>query len=225
MFGKKKGVEMMLADIEAEVHYTRSMIGKDMLDETVMAAMKSVPRHRFVPDGQKAFTYANGPLSIGHGQTISQPYIVALMTDLLNINQNSIVLEIGTGSGYQCAVLASIAKQVYSVEIIPELSEKAASLLHELGYTNVQTCVNDGHEGWPEHAPFDGIIVTAAATAIPQPLIDQLKPGARLVIPVGVSFGGQELIVVEKSMDHKITVRDVLGVSFVPLVRVEQYAR
>jgi len=213
----------MLREIENEVTYTQRYIGKDKLDPRVMRAMRSVPRHEFVPDAQQVLAYMNGPLSIGHGQTISQPYIVALMTDLLEVDENKIVLEIGTGSGYQSAVLASIAKQVYSMEVIPELLETAQQRFEKLGYKNIETKLGDGHQGWPEHAPYDGIIVSAAASEIPDALVDQLKPDANLVIPVGMHYGPQELMVVHKDKQGEIINHDILAVAFVPLVKTGSF--
>jgi protein-L-isoaspartate(D-aspartate) O-methyltransferase len=215
----KTGTQKMLRDIEEEIRYTRTMIGRDAFDPRVMAAMAEVPRHEFVPGHEQLYAYANGPLPIGHGQTISQPYIVALMTDLLECGPNDKVLEIGTGSGYQAAVLARVVGQVYSVEIIPELAQEAADRLARLGYTNVETVLGDGYLGWPDQAPYDGILVTAAAPTIPPALIEQLREGARLVIPVGQPYGHQELLVVQKRTDGTVRTTDVLGVAFVPLTR------
>jgi protein-L-isoaspartate(D-aspartate) O-methyltransferase len=212
-----KELQRMLKDIEMEVHLTRHLIGKNSLDENVMEAMKQVPRHEFLPADLRYCAYDNGPAPIGSGQTISQPYIVALMSDLLNTKPSDIILEIGTGSGYQAAILSQLVKQVYSVEIIEDLATIARQRLNELGYNNVEVRNGDGYYGWPEHAPYDGIIVTAAAPHIPQPLIDQLRPGARLVIPVGLPYSYQELMVVEKKANDEIEVRKVLGVGFVPL--------
>jgi protein-L-isoaspartate(D-aspartate) O-methyltransferase len=211
------GLQRMLDDIETEVKLTRHLIGKDALSDRVMDAIKQVPRHKFLPADFRFLAYANGPAPIGSGQTISQPYIVALMTDLLNPKPTDTILEIGTGSGYQTAILSKLVKHVYSLEIIEELSVKARRQLKKMGYTNVTVRTGDGHLGWPEHAPFDGIIVTAAAAYIPEALIDQLGAGARLVIPAGVAYSYQELIVVEKDANGKIESRNVLGVSFVPL--------
>ncbi len=207
----------MMQDIEREVELTRRWIGKEAFDPRVMAAMQQVPRHEFVPAELLPFAYDNGPLSIGHGQTISQPYIVALMTDLLNPQPEDVVLEIGTGSGYQAAILAQVVAQVYSIEIVAALAEEASARLKRLGYDNVVSRQGDGYYGWPEHAPFDGIIVTAAAPNIPQPLLEQLKVGARLVIPVGLPYMHQELLVAEKTADGNVEVRKVLDVAFVPL--------
>lgn len=212
-----KPVKRMMQDIERETEYTASLIGKRALDPRVMEAMKQVPRHEFVPAEAQAYAYANGPLPIGHGQTISQPYIVALMTDLLNPEPDHVVLEVGTGSGYQAAILSLLVKQVYSTEIVEPLAMAARERLQRLGYGNVEIRVADGYHGWVEHAPFDGIVVTAAAPAIPEPLVEQLKPGGRLVIPVGLPYFQQELMVVEKSEDNEIHTQDILGVAFVPL--------
>lgn len=210
-------VQRMLQDIAMEVRLTRRETGIDAFDERVMVAMKKVPRHEFVPLELQYRAYDNGPLPIGMGQTISQPYIVALMTDLLNSKASDHILEIGTGSGYQTAILSCLVKQVHSVEIVSTLTDRARNLLDKLGYANIELRTGDGYNGWPEHSPYDGIIVTAAAPEIPQPLIRQLKPGARLVIPVGLPYSYQELIVVEKQEDGKIKRKTVLGVSFVPL--------
>lgn len=219
----KKRQEIMVNEIENEVVFTERYIGKSKLDDRVMQAMRSVPRHEFVPEGQRELAYMNGPLAIGHGQTISQPYIVALMTDLLDVNEDSVVLEVGTGSGYQAAVLSSIVKKVYTLEVIPELLESAEEKFKRLGYDNIEGRLADGHEGWIEHAPYDGIIVTAAAREIPEALIEQLKPNANLVIPVSQSFGPQELILVRKQEDGEIVTQDILAVAFVPLVKTSVY--
>jgi protein-L-isoaspartate(D-aspartate) O-methyltransferase len=182
-----------------------------------MNAMKKVPRHEFLPPDLRYCAYDNGPAPIGSGQTISQPYIVALMSDLLDTKPSDIILEIGSGSGYQAAVLSQLVQQVYSVEIIEDLATTARKRLNKLGYNNVEIRNDDGYFGWSEHAPYDGIIVTAAAPHIPQPLIDQLRTGARLVIPVGFPYSYQELMVVEKRANGEIETQMVLGVSFVPL--------
>ena len=212
-----KPVKRMMQDIEREAEYTASLIGKRALGPRVMKAMKQVPRHEFVPAEVQAYAYANDPLPIGHGQTISQPFIVALMTDLLNPEPEHVVLEVGTGSGYQAAILSLLVKQVYSTEIVEPLATAARERLQYLGYSNVEIRVADGYHGWPEHAPFDGIVVTAAAPAIPEPLVEQLKPGGRLVIPVGLPYFHQELMLVEKSEDNEVHTQDILGVAFVPL--------
>lgn len=213
------GLGHLLRDIESETRSTRSLTGKDALDDKVMEAMARVPREEFVPPHMQSMAFRNGPLSIGHGQTISQPFVVALMTDLLQLPEAAVVLEVGTGSGYQSAVLAGLARTVFSMEVIPELAEQARERLKRLGYRNIQVRVADGYDGWAEHAPFDGIMVTAAAPQIPQPLMDQLKPGARLVIPVGLPSMSQQLMVVEKDAAGETSTRDILGVAFVPLTR------
>ena len=210
-------LQRMIKDIEMEVNLTRHLTGKDALDDRVMAAIKQVPRPEFLPADFRFLAYDNGPAPIGSGQTISQPYIVALMSDLLHTKPSDTLLEIGTGSGYQAAVLSKLVKQVYTLEIIAELSTKARRRLKKLGYNNVTVRTGDGHLGWPEHAPFDGIMVTAAAADIPPLLIDQLRSGARLVIPVGLPYDYQELMVIEKKANGKIESRKILGVSFVPL--------
>jgi len=209
-------LRQMLAVIEQEARYTRGYTGYSRFSDEVMAAMAAVPRHRFVPEEMQPFAYDNGPLPIGQGQTISQPYIVALMTQLLQVDKGSCVLEIGTGSGYQCAVLAQLVREVYSIEIVEPLGLAARTLFDTLGYRNITTRIGDGHEGWPEHAPYDGIIVTAAAREIPLALLEQLKPGARLVIPVGGGFG-QELLCITREESGEFLERKVLPVAFVPL--------
>lgn len=183
----------------------------------VAAAMEKVERHRFVPALLAPFAYRNHPLPIGHGQTISQPLIVARMTDLLKLEEDDKVLEIGTGSGYQAAVLAEIAKSVYSIEIIEPLGKQAAERLSSLGYENVKTRIGDGYYGWAEAAPFDAIIVTAAASHVPPPLLKQLKPGGRMVVPLGAPFMTQYLMLVEKQQDGSVTTRQIVPVRFVPL--------
>ena len=214
----KKHTQRMISDIESEVQYTRSMIGTDELNPAVMEAMARVPRAEFVPPELQYAAFDNGPLPIGYGQTISQPYIVALMTDMLQLEPGHRVLEIGTGSGYQTAILSLLCERVYTMEVVEELSEAAAERLKRLGYNNIETCAGSGYDGWAEHAPYDGIIVTAAATHIPPALIDQLKPGGRLVIPVGPPYSHQELMLVEKGPQGESHVKSVLGVAFVPLV-------
>jgi protein-L-isoaspartate(D-aspartate) O-methyltransferase len=208
----------MVEHIATITRETRFETGRAALSERVMAAMSKVPRHEFVPAWERPSAYADRPLPIGHGQTISQPFIVALMTDILDAKPGDTVLEIGTGCGYQAAVLAELAKTVYTIEIVEPLGREAAERLKQLGYNNVTAKVGDGYQGWPEHAPFDAIIVTAAPRDVPQPLIDQLKPGGRLVVPVGGQIGGQTLLVLEKQRDGTINRREVLAVRFVPLV-------
>jgi len=213
---EQAGMGRMLEDIRREILYTADETGLTRFHKTVMDAMASVPRLQFVPQGLETAAFDNGPLPIGHGQTISQPYIVALMSELLHVGKESVVLEVGTGSGYQAAVLSQLVKQVYSLELVPELAGEALERLHRLGYHNVEVRQGDGYHGWAEHAPYDGIIVTAAAPHIPRALIDQLRDGARLVIPVGEAYGSQRLLVVTKHAD-KLDERIVLPVAFVPL--------
>jgi len=191
--------------------------GKSGLDERVLQAMLEVERHRFVPQRLQSEAYANHPLPIGHGQTISQPYIVALMTDLVGPGPDDVVLEIGTGSGYQAAVLGKLVKQVYTIEIIEELAEEAQLRLERLGYGNVTARLGDGYFGWEEHAPFDAIVVTAAASHVPPPLVEQLKPGGRMVIPVGGRFTVQYLLLLEKTAAGEVLTRQITAVRFVPL--------
>ena len=207
----------MVAEIAAMARDTGAETGRPRFGDAVMAAMGKVPRHRFVPALQDIFAYDNRPLPIGEGQTISQPYIVALMTDLLDPKSADTVLEVGTGSGYQAAVLAELVAKVYTIEIVEPLARRARQVLGELGYRNVEVRVGDGYGGWPAAAPFDAIIVTAAPAAVPQPLIDQLKPGGRMVIPVGGPSDVQQLLLVEKQSDGRTTTRRTLPVRFVPL--------
>jgi protein-L-isoaspartate(D-aspartate) O-methyltransferase len=209
--------QALVREIESDAARTAFETGRPAFSKKVMDVMGRVPRHRFVLPGTGRAAYDNRPLGIGHGQTISQPYIVALMTDLLEPQPGHVVLEVGTGSGYQAAVLAELVKKVYSVEIVKPLAESAAKRLSDLGYRNITTRESDGYYGWKEHAPFDGIMVTAAASSIPPPLIEQLKPGGRLVIPVGGAFFTQYLMLVTKSADGAITTEQVLPVRFVPL--------
>ena len=211
--------ERMAAEISAMARETGFETGRPVFAERVMAAIRKVPRHRFVPPAMAGQAYDNRPLPIGDGQTISQPYIVALMTELLDPKPGHAVLEIGTGSGYQAAVLAEIVASVYTIEIVEALGRKAAATLAALGYRNVITRIGDGYHGWKEHAPFDGILVTAAPAQTPQPLVDQLKTGGRLVIPVGGRFDVQELVVIEKKADGSTTTRRTIPVRFVPLTR------
>ncbi|UCF83695.1 MAG: protein-L-isoaspartate(D-aspartate) O-methyltransferase [Desulfobacteraceae bacterium] len=207
----------MIKEIEGDVRATSKRIGKKQLNKSVMMAMSIVPRHEFVPKNLRHAAYVNRPLPIGYGQTISQPYIVALMTDLLDLESDDIVLEVGTGSGYQAAVLAELVKEVHTIEIIKELGQQAKVRLKDLGYQNIMVQVGDGYYGLEEHAPFDSIIVTAAANHIPPPLIKQLRPGAKMVIPVGGPFMTQQLMLVEKTKDGNIKTKQVLPVLFVPL--------
>jgi protein-L-isoaspartate(D-aspartate) O-methyltransferase len=186
-------------------------------DEEILNAMLSVPRHLFVPEKISDRAYDDSPLPIGYGQTISQPYIVAYMTEILEIDNESVVLEIGTGSGYQAAVLSELVKKVYTIEIIPELAESAAHRLLELDFTNVEVKEGDGYYGWSEHAPYDAIIVTAAAGHIPPPLVGQLKKNGRMIIPVGGVFMTQSLVLVTKDHHGRVTSRNMMPVLFVPL--------
>jgi len=211
--------ERMAEEISATARETGGETGRPKFADAVMAAMRKVPRHRFVPPSEETFAYDNRPLPIGEGQTISQPYIVALMTDLLDLRPGDRVLEVGTGSGYQAAVLAELVAKVYTIEIVEPLGRNAAKILGELGYRNVEARIGDGYGGWPSAAPFDAIIVTAAPPEVPQPLIDQLKPGGRMVIPVGGAFMGQDLLLVQKESDGRATTRRTLPVRFVPLTR------
>lgn len=207
----------LMDEIRRDVQLTSRETGRARLDDRVMEAMARVPRHEFVPTEQRRYAYRNRPLPIGYGQTISQPYIVAIMTDLLQLERGDRVLEVGTGSGYQAAVLAELKTDVYTLEIIPELGREVADRFERLGYKGITTRIGDGYFGWEDHAPFDGIIVTAAAAHIPPPLVRQLKPGGRMVIPVGGPFRVQQLTMVEKSLAGEVTTRQLLPVAFVPL--------
>ena len=192
--------------------------GRGVRDERVLAAMRRVPRHEFVPADQQHAAYGDHALPIGLGQTISQPYIVGFMTEALMLTDSDVVLEIGTGSGYQAAILGELAREVYSIELLPALAERATKTLARLGYPNVHVRAGDGYQGWPEHAPFSRIIVTAAPEEIPQALVDQLAVGGRMILPVGPTGGDQELRIVTKSADGITTVRS-LPVRFVPMVK------
>jgi protein-L-isoaspartate(D-aspartate) O-methyltransferase len=203
--------------IKANVVMTSDFLKQEALDERVFDAIGKVPRHEFVPEDQRFYAYENRPLPIGYGQTISQPYIVAIMTDLLKLKKTDRVLEVGTGSGYQAAILAELVDSVYTLEIIEELGKQAVENLKKSGYDAVHCRIGDGYYGWGTAAPFDGIVVTAVASHIPPPLIKQLKPGGRMIIPVGAQFMTQYLILVTKGVDEKITTRQILPVSFVPL--------
>jgi protein-L-isoaspartate(D-aspartate) O-methyltransferase len=209
-----------LADeIVAQMRQARSETGREALSPCVEQAMRTVPRHRFVPPGLAADAYANRPLPIGLGQTISQPFIVALMTELAEPAPDARVLEVGTGSGYQAAVLSRCVAKVYSIEIVRPLGEQAAKLLASLDYRNVEVRIGDGYKGWPEAAPFDAIVVTAAPDHVPQPLLDQLAPRGRMVIPVGSRHGVQDLVVITKDADGRAVTRRTMAVRFVPLTR------
>jgi protein-L-isoaspartate(D-aspartate) O-methyltransferase len=208
----------MVAEVEAMYAETRSETGLPAMSPAVRKALGKVERHRLVPPGEASRAYRNHPLPIGAGQTISQPYIVALSTDLLNPKSGDVVLEVGTGSGYQAAVLAEVVSRVYSIEIIESLGRAAAKRLAELGYGNIEVRIGDGYAGWPEKAPFDGIVVTAAAPRVPQALVEQLKPGGRMVIPLGGAADIQYLKLLTKRADGGVEEKRVLPVRFVPLV-------
>lgn len=207
----------LVSIIRDEVTTTRGFLDQESLDDRVVNAMLKVPRHEFVRSNDRAYAYINRPLSIGYGQTISQPFIVAVMTDLLKLQKTDRVLEVGTGSGYQAAMLAELADSVYTIEIIEPLAKWGTDNLKRAGYGAVHTRTGDGYYGWEDAAPFDAIVVTAVASHIPPPLIKQLKPGGRMVIPVGAQFMTQYLVLVTKDADGKVTTRQTLPVSFVPL--------
>ena len=207
----------MVQEIAMHVRMTSDQIGRKMLADRVIAAMEKVPRHEFVPIELRSFAYVNSPLPIGYGKTISQPYMNALMADLLEAGPDDVVLEIGTGFGYHAAILAELVAKVYTVEIIEELVEEARRRLEQLGYTNVGMKTGDGSLGWPEHAPFDRILVAAAPDLVPAALIQQLKPGGRMVIPAGIEEA-QQLMIVDKAADSRIDIREVLPVRFSPLI-------
>ena len=209
----------MVRQIEAEMLAMGNMLGKSELEASVVDAMAKVPRHEFVPNDMQDYAYLNRPLSIGYGQTISQPFVVAAMTDMLGLKSDARVLEVGTGCGYQTAVLAELVGEVFSVERVADLAETADKRLAELGYHNVRVSCADGWDGWPEHAPYDAIIVTAAAVEVPDALVDQIRPGGCLVIPIGAPEVTQFLTLVKKSADGTVTKLEGLPVAFVPLVR------
>jgi protein-L-isoaspartate(D-aspartate) O-methyltransferase len=209
-----------MREVEADVRRTSTYLGTDRLDTAVMRALRVVPRERFVPETLSRQAYGNHPLPIGKGQTISQPYIVAVMSQLIAIKPGDRVYELGTGSGYQAAVLAEMGAEVYTVEIVPELAQRAAGVLADLGYTKVRVRQGDGYLGWPEAAPFDAVIVTAAGPEIPQPLVDQLRVGGRLAMPLGSATENQTLIAATKRADGGLDQRDVLPVRFVPITGV-----
>lgn len=210
--------QSMIKEIETMARDTAAYTGRHSFDKRVIDALGRVPRHELVPDDVRSLAYANRALPIGHGQTISQPYIVALMTDLARIEPDHKVLEIGTGSGYQAAVLAELASEVYTIEIVEPLGKQARTDLERLGYDNVHVRIGDGYKGWPEQAPFDAILVTAAPKEVPQALIDQLATGGRMVVPVGPQGANQTLKVLEKDGDGEVSSREVLPVGFVPMV-------
>ncbi|CAK0780437.1 L-isoaspartate protein carboxylmethyltransferase type II [Gammaproteobacteria bacterium] len=208
----------LIAEIRDDVYRTRHLVGKDALDERVLAGFARVPRPTFVPELLREAAYDNRPLPIGHGQTISQPYIVALMTDLLGLEPGERVLEIGTGSGYQTAVLAEMEVEVYTVEVLEKLSHLARTRLEQLGYQEIHYRIGDGYLGWPEEAPYDAVIVTAAAPFLPEALITQLRPDGRMAIPLGQPYAHQTLVQVRKSASGQVTLTEILPVSFVPMV-------
>ena len=207
----------MIRVIEEHVRETCSEIGRASLSARVIAALRKVPREYFVPPGEARWAYSDAPLPIGFGQTISQPFIVALMTDLLDTRPGDRVLEVGSGSGYQAAILAELVAEVYGIEIVPELARQAAAVLGELGYRNVTLKSGDGWHGWPEHAPFDGIVVTAAGVGVPDPLLAQLRIGGKLVLPVEDAAGWQNLDVIERTGEDTFHTRHTIAVRFVPL--------
>jgi protein-L-isoaspartate(D-aspartate) O-methyltransferase len=209
--------QRLVEEIVEEVRETRQWLGKDALDPRVIEAILTVPRHEFVAEHLQPMAYLNRPLPIGNAQTISQPYIIAIMTDLLAIPEDGRVLEVGTGCGYQAAILAQLCASVYSIEIVQPLGHEAKARLERLGYDNVYVRIGDGFAGWPEAGPFDAIIVTAAADEVPPPLVEQLKPGGRMICPVESGFGGQELVLIEKDNQGSVHSKDVLPVRFVPL--------
>ena len=212
--------QTMIAEIAVHAIYVSARIGKAALSRRVMAAMEAVPRHAFVPVELQAYAYANTPLPIGYDKTISQPFIVALMTDLLDIQPDDTVLEIGTGLGYQASVAATLARKVYSVEVIEELSEQAQQRLARLGIANVELRIGNRCHGWAEHAPFDKVIVTAAPDLIPPTLLDQLKPGGKMVIPAGLP-DAQQLILVDKDANGRVATKEILPVRFSQLEGIE----
>lgn len=209
--------QSLLREIERDVRETAEYLNRRELDKRVMTAMAAVPRHEFVRPEDRDDAYDNRPLPIGYGQTISQPYIVAVMTDLLEPAPGCRALEVGTGSGYQAAVLAKLCDKVYTIEIVEPLGKQAEARLARLGYENVEVRIGDGYYGWPEAAPFDVIVVTAVAGHIPPPLLKQLKSGGRMVLPVGTRFTTQQLVLVHKREDGRVTTRQMLPVAFVPL--------
>ena len=217
MFAGMDGRADLLAEIGQEMRETAQWTGRGELSPRVAAAMAKVAREAFVPPGSQAAAYENRPLPIGHGQTISQPFVVALMTELLDLKPDHKVLEVGTGSGYQAAILAELVGEAWSIEVIPEIAARAAVALAGQGEANVQLRTGDGGQGWPERGPFDAIIVTAAASEVPPALIEQLRPGGRMVIPIGPRDGDQELLLITKDATGHVARRSVLPVAFVPL--------
>jgi protein-L-isoaspartate(D-aspartate) O-methyltransferase len=213
MAGERQAMAAEVASMARDIGAGK---GRGMIDPRVLGVLGRVPRHEFVPLPYRRNAYDNRPLPIGYGQTISQPYIVAVMTDLLRVSAGDTALEIGTGSGYQAAVMAELGARVSSIEIVEPLAREAAERLRRLGYATIATKIGDGYDGWPEQGPFDAIVVTAAASHVPPPLVRQLKPGGRMVIPVGAAFQPQQLLLVEKRHDGTLTTRQVMPVMFVP---------
>ena len=211
--------QRMIQMIERHAREAPDALGSERIDPEVLAVMAEVPRHEFVPEDQREYAYDDRPLPIGYGQTISQPFIVALMTDMAEVGPDDVVLEVGTGSGYQAAVLAKLVDEVHTIEIVPGLAETAGRRLERQGFANVETYQGDGYYGIEEEAPFDAIVVTAAASHVPPPLIAQLKPGGRMIIPVGGGFSLQHLMLIEKDADGRVHSRQTLPVAFVPLTR------
>ncbi len=209
----------LMRELEQDARDTAFWTGRKRFSDGTMAAMAAVPRHEFVRERDEVVAYVNRPQSIGHGQTISQPYIVALMTDMLDLDGTEKVLEIGTGSGYQAAVLSLVSARVHTIEIVEPLGLAAQKKLKQLGYDNVHVRIGDGYKGWPEEAPFDAIMVTAAPEEIPQELVRQLRPGGRMIVPIGRAHDRQTLTLVVKFLDGKVTVESVLPVAFVPMVK------
>ena len=217
--------EDMIRTIEIKVEATRRYTGVSALDMTIIRALREVPRHEFVPPEMKGYAYDDCPISIGNGQTISQPYIVAIMTQLLSPQDDHMILDIGTGSGYQAAILSRIVKTVYGIEIIEELAIQARERFARLGYDNIELMIGDGNYGWPENGPYDGIVVAATSPIIPPDLVEQLVPGGIMIIPIGLPYMSQELVLVKKHLDGEIETSDILSVAFVPLVgQVEPYS-
>lgn len=209
--------EAMIAEIQADAHFAEDALGRGRIDGRVEEALRKVPRHQFVLPSMRGMAYLNQPLPIGYGQTISQPFIVALMTDLLQVGDDDVILEIGTGSGYQAAVLAELTRKVYTIEIIEKLAESARNRLRALGYGNVEVVTGDGYYGLEKYAPFDAIMVTAAAGHVPTPLVRQLRAGGRIVIPIGGAYQLQMLTIVEKDAAGRLRTRQLIPVSFVPM--------
>jgi protein-L-isoaspartate(D-aspartate) O-methyltransferase len=215
---RSKYIQALIDNVERDFRETAGSTGVSAPDARLVEALRRVPRDRFVPERNLDMAWANTALPIGHGQTISQPFVVALMTQLLELTPESRVLEVGTGSGYQAALLGELAGEVYSIEVVPELAARAEALLRELGYGNIHVRSGNGRLGWPEEAPFDAAIVTAAAEEIPPALVEQLRPGGRLVIPVDTGWYGQDLVLGVRGVDGGLETRSVLAVVFVPLV-------